>query len=444
MTEDLDRDGRLSFLLIDDTTREVLLEFRPILQKNIDIVLDDFYRHIRSNPVVGKLFSGKSEEHARRQQKTHWMDNVFSGNFGDQYFQQVRKIGQVHAKIGLEPRWYMAGYCFSLNKMASVVMTQYHKKPERAAQLVAAINKAAFLDMDLAITVYADELKAMAANTLNERADLFEREIKSIVDLVAGSAGEVRTTATSLVSIAENANRQAAEVVASAEQASANVQTVDAATEELSSSVSEIGRQVSQSTQIAHAAVDEADRANQMIEGLAQAAQRIGEVVKLITDIASQTNLLALNATIEAARAGDAGKGFAVVAGEVKNLASQTSRATGDISAQISAVQSATKDAVTAIQTIGKTIGTMNGISAAIAAAVEEQGAATSEIARNVQGAASGTGEVTAKIGSLRQAAGETGQEAGKVLHEASALSNQATSLSNRIGSFVQDLRRVS
>ena len=159
-----------------------------------------------------------------------------------------------------------------------------------------------------------------------------------------------------------------------AEQASANVQTVAAATEELSSSVSEIGRQVTQSTEIAGQAVAEANRTNVTVQGLSAAAQKIGDVVKLISDIASQTNLLALNATIEAARAGEAGRGFAVVANEVKSLASQTAKATDEISAQVSAMQGATAEAVQAIESIGRTIGAINEIASAISVAVEQQG----------------------------------------------------------------------
>src|SRR6202035_4165899 len=138
------------------------------------------------------------------------------------------------------------------------------------------------------------------------------------------------------------------------------------------------------STRIAGEAATEANRTNGLVEGLAAAAQKIGEIIALINNIASQTNLLALNATIEAARAGDAGKGFAVVASEVKSLASQTAKATEEISAQVATMQAATGDAVQAIQGIGGTIGVINEIATTIASAVEEQGAATQEIARNV------------------------------------------------------------
>ncbi|MEH2476207.1 methyl-accepting chemotaxis protein [Nitrobacteraceae bacterium AZCC 2161] len=276
---------------------------------------------------------------------------------------------------------------------------------------------------------------------LNRMADEFESGVRLSLDTLAGAATEMRATSQSMSATAAEASQQATTVAAVAEQASTNVQTVAAAAEELSSSVSEIGRQVSQSTKIAGQAVDEANRTNVTVQGLSAAAQKIGDVVKLISDIASQTNLLALNATIEAARAGDAGKGFAVVASEVKSLATQTAKATDDISAQVAAMQNATLEAVQAIENIGGTIGAINEIATAIASAVEQQGTATLEISRNVQEAAQGTGMVSSNIVGVNQAAGETGAAANKVLLSAEELSKQAASLRTDVDRFVTNIR---
>ncbi|MCC8938092.1 methyl-accepting chemotaxis protein [Bradyrhizobium sp. Arg68] len=290
-----------------------------------------------------------------------------------------------------------------------------------------------------------DELKKRSETEkhgfLGRMADEFENGVRASLDALAGAAVELRATSNSMSTAADDASRQATTVAAVAQQASANVQTVAAATEELSSSVSEIGRQVAQSTEIAHKAVEEANRTNTTVQGLSAAAQKIGDVINLISDIASQTNLLALNATIEAARAGEAGRGFAVVASEVKSLASQTAKATEEISAQVAAMQEATTEAVHAIEHIGGTIGGINEITVAIASAVEEQGSATREIARNVQEAARGTSEVSGNIGVVTRAAGETGTAAGRVLTSAEQLNTQAAALRQKVDSFLANIR---
>ena len=263
--------------------------------------------------------------------------------------------------------------------------------------------------------------------------------VKEVTGIVASASTEMQNTAQGLSATAEQTSQQSSAVAAAAEQASTNVQPVASAAEELSRSIEEVRRQVTESSHTAQGAAKEAAHNHQSAESLAEAAEKIGEVVELISDIAAQTNLLALNATIEAARAGDAGKGFAVVANEVKSLASQTAKATGDISAQISAIQSATGNAVTAIKGIGETINKVNEIATAIASAVEEQGAATTEIARNVQEAASGTQEVTSNISEVQKAAAETGESSSQVLDAAAELSKQAEALQKEIDDFMNE-----
>jgi methyl-accepting chemotaxis protein len=290
-----------------------------------------------------------------------------------------------------------------------------------------------------------DVLKAQAdaerKSLLVRMADEFERGVRASLDSLSGAASNMQATSKSMSSTASEASHQATSVAAVAEQASANVQTVAAATEELSSSVSEIGRQVTQSTEIAGQAVAEANRTNVTVQGLSAAAQKIGDVVKLISDIASQTNLLALNATIEAARAGEAGRGFAVVANEVKSLASQTAKATDEISAQVGAMQGATSEAVQAIEGIGRTIAAINDITSAISLAVEQQGSATQEIARNVQEAALGTGQVSSNIAAVNQAAEKTGSASHDVLASANQLSKQAVNLRADVDKFLGNIR---
>ncbi len=274
-------------------------------------------------------------------------------------------------------------------------------------------------------------------------ADRFENEVKGIVQTVSSAATEMRSTSEGMQATAGNTSRQAVAVTSASENASGNVQTVAAAAEELSSSINEISRQVSQSTMIASDAVARADDANQQVTGLLEASTKVGEVIKLISDIAEQTNLLALNATIEAARAGDAGKGFAVVASEVKNLATQTAKATEDISQQITGIQGATDTAAESIGLITGTIEKINEITSSVAAAVEEQGAATLEISRNVQEAAVATGEVSSTISDVTNGVEETGRAAQDVLSAASELSKQSEMLNAQVDDFIHEIREA-
>jgi methyl-accepting chemotaxis protein len=219
------------------------------------------------------------------------------------------------------------------------------------------------------------------------------------------------------------------------------MQAVSSATEELTTSVDEIGKRVRESSQIAEAAVLQAQQTDGRIGKLSRAAQQIGDVVKLITAIAEQTNLLALNATIEAARAGDAGRGFAVVASEVKSLASQTAKATDEISSHILGMQGATQESVTAIKEIGDTIGKISSIASTIASAVEQQSSATLEIARNVQNVAQGSHEVAANITQVNRGATETGSASGEVLNSAKTLSAESTRLREELDRFMANIR---
>ncbi|MFY8094126.1 MAG: methyl-accepting chemotaxis protein [Niveispirillum sp.] len=294
----------------------------------------------------------------------------------------------------------------------------------------------------------AEEVKRAEARAETERrqamaalADSFEARVMGIVDRVASAASHVNDSAGSLSASAEEALGRSGVVSAATDQTSANVQTVAASAEEMTASIGDITRQVGTSADIARAAADRATATNATIQALAAEADAIGAVVRLIAEIASQTNLLALNATIEAARAGEAGKGFAVVASEVKNLASQTAKATDDITARINAIQQATGSAVAATTEITRTIGEINEIAAEIATAVEQQDAATREIARNVQQAATGTTEIAGNIGAVREAAESTSGSAADLLASAGDLSREAEGLRRQVEAFIAQVR---
>lgn len=283
--------------------------------------------------------------------------------------------------------------------------------------------------------------RAQRKADMKRLADDFEGAVGEIIETVSSAATELEASSNTLTRAAERSNGLATSVASASEEASANVQSVSSASEEMTSSISEISRQVQESARVADVAVEQAQRTNARVGELTKAAGRIGDVVDLINTIAGQTNLLALNATIEAARAGEAGRGFAVVASEVKALAEQTAKATGEIGQHIGAIQTATQDSVGAIKEIGDTIARMSEISSTIAAAVEEQGAATQEISRNIQHAAQGTSDVSANIGEVQRGAGETGAASAQVHSAAQSLSQESNRLKSEVARFLDSVR---
>ncbi len=275
------------------------------------------------------------------------------------------------------------------------------------------------------------------------QAAKFEAAVAEMLEVVAGAANRLRDTAQSMSATAVETNRRSVSVSTASQEATRNVQIVAASAEQLAASIHEISDQVGRSNRIADSAVQKSRQTDTVVRSLAEATQRIGEVLRLIDDIASNTNLLALNATIEAARAGEAGKGFAVVAGEVKNLAGQTAHAISEITGHVDLVQERTVAAVNAIAEITETIGQMDDISGVIAAAVEQQGAATQEIAENVLKAATGIQEVTESIEGVSVSVRSTEQVATEVLSAAENMASEAENLRHEVHNFLLTIREA-
>ncbi|WP_420332654.1 methyl-accepting chemotaxis protein [Roseibium sp.] len=288
-----------------------------------------------------------------------------------------------------------------------------------------------------AARIQAEQRQEMLASLAGD----FEATVGSVVDKVAHSAASLRESASNMRDMTDTAGKTSGNAATMSEETLAEVESIAAASDQLSSSIQEISTLIERSSNVAADATRRAETTNETVKSLAEAANRIGEVVTLISDIADQTNLLALNATIEAARAGEAGKGFAVVASEVKDLASQTGKATGEIQQQIDAIRGATDDAVGAIGDIQKTIDEITKSVSEVAAAVTEQSYATQGIAENTQRAAGGTSKVTEDIRNVSALSNDTNMAAQTFSEEAAQMAAEAEQLDTEVRSFLDQVR---
>ncbi|NYZ12741.1 methyl-accepting chemotaxis protein [Azospirillum sp. RWY-5-1] len=455
-----DSDRLRAFMGMDTSTADTLLAVKPVIMAALPAILDRFYERVMTEPDVAAKFTAPDMlRRAKEAQSRHWAV-LFEGRFDDAFRESARRIGQTHFRIGLSQHWYVSGYAFILGELLAV-LTQRRTgilntagSRRTLAEATAAVSRAVLLDLEYALTTYWESTTEAQEREINKMISRIDHQVIDTVESVSSLTTDLVNSADTMAGVNASVSQDTDAASGAANEALTSAQTVAAAAEELHASIAEISGQVGRSAMAAREAVGRMDETRAVVDRLGTAAEEIGRVVEIIGSIAAQTNLLALNATIEAARAGEAGKGFAVVAGEVKNLANQSARSAEDITARIGTIQQVTRDTVGMIDEVSRAIGSMEEIAAGISAAVEEQTAATSEIARNVGVTAGRAEDVNRLMGSVSasvrradtaaHAVGESAMRMDESMASMRKLLIKAVRTSSEMADRRQDRRRAA
>ncbi|WP_135081228.1 protoglobin domain-containing protein [Terasakiella sp. SH-1] len=434
-TDDIEK--RLEYLRIDENAKTAMRDFYAQVQGDLPSIISDFYSHISQFEEPQSILDGHaSRRNLTEVQSSHWQD-MFRGQYDDEYVKRARAIGKAHDAIGLKPRWYLGGYFLFIEKLIESYLKKAGVKSPKVAQQIGGMLRTVCLDIDLAMMTYIEsgELRKMREQLL-EMSNGVLREAGETIRSVNGQTQLMQSNVNRLNQAQGDLGARVEAADTSLTHTSQAIQTVAAATEELDASSQTIADQVQTSEQIAQDAIEQSMRSQETVTSLETTAQEISSVVSLVQNIASQTRLLALNATIEAARAGEAGKGFAVVASEVKNLAAETEKAIDQVNAQSVQIQQATERAVKEIELTNQLIQKMGDNVSTIAQSVEQQTAATSEISSSALSASDTTADVTSNMSGVREqnedaliVARRVSNISENVMRDVSGLSNAMTLL---------------
>ena len=434
------RAAQLNFIGLTPAHGRALAGLWPSVETELGPILDRFYDHLGQHAELRPLLEGPGKiQHLKDAQRAHWK-LLFTGEFGADYFERSAAIGMAHQRIGLAPRWYVSSYALVMGDL--LALARRATKAREIDLVCEAVGKAVMLDMELAISVYIDAGDQALQARLNGLADSLDRDVTGAMEAVVRHGEDIGKASGDLDRATAAMENASSSVASASQQASSSVDTIAAASEELAATTREVGRRMSET----HSAVERVSAEVGDIAGIMETldgeVQKIGKIVDLIRDVADQTNLLALNATIEAARAGEAGKGFAVVASEVKQLASQTAKATKDIADQVQRIQQQTGGAVSGMDRINEVIGQLNAIATQVDVSAAEQEAATGEIAVSAQQTATGTRQVSDNISNMAQETSSLRKMAVNLQDVSKGLHGATAQLRDRISGTIDGLRQ--
>jgi len=435
-------EARLAMHRIDERTRSVLAATWPVLAPHLERTIDEVLVAIMGLPKIGEMVA-QNKDTIKKLEVAHFQA-LLGGNLDRHYAESCRQTVQREAEMGLDARIRSTSGSFVIQMSLDVLARKHRLFSAKLAERGRIIAKVISFDVSNAMTLHrqaADHAAQARRGAIDAAIADFDAAIGEVIEAIKEASASLTATGSALRQVADDTlSRMASASSASAETAQRMDVTVTA-TEELSGSIQEIGQQATNGLDMAQSAVADTERTQNVIGSLNDAAERIGSVVGTISAIAAQTNLLALNATIEAARAGEAGKGFAVVAAEVKTLANQTSRATGDISQQVTAIQEATKRSVEEISSIARTIGKLTTVSTSIASAVQQQSMTTRGIAESIHTAAGHTARASVEINSVDEAVTRGVAAVGEITTWTDRMSARANDLETKVATFFTRVR---